>query len=62
MEEGDGFQLLRDRGKLVVLIDRLLTDLLKETRSIKRVNSAFDCKEVPAISILDYLRSKGAER
>jgi|JI10StandDraft_1071094.scaffolds.fasta_scaffold2622201_1 hypothetical protein len=59
MEEGDGFGLLRSRGELIVLIDRLMEDLLKETRSLKRVNSAFDCKDIPGISVLEYLRSNG---
>ncbi len=38
------FALLEDKTQLIHLIDRLLTDLLGETKQLKKVGSAFDCK------------------
>ena len=61
-EAGEGFALLGDKTQLVHLIDRLLTDLLNETKELKKTGSAFDCKEVPGISVLEYLKSKLANR
>ena len=52
----DEYWLLEDKGRLILLIDRLLSDLLRETAHLERVASAFDCREVPAISVLDYLK------
>jgi hypothetical protein len=49
-------KLLGDSGVLIELIDKLLTDILQDTRQLERGSSAFHCKEVPAISVGDYLR------
>ncbi|CAM6005974.1 unnamed protein product [Sphagnum balticum] len=57
MEE-KGFGLLEDKTELIHLIDRLLTELLRETRSLPKLKSSFDCREPPGISVLDYLKSK----
>ena len=51
------FTLLEDKTELIYLIDKLLNDLLGETREMARTGSRFECKEVPGISVLDYLRS-----
>lgn len=55
-EAADGFALLEDKTELIHLIDKLLSDLLKETKGVDRTPSPFDCKEVPGISILEYLK------
>ena len=55
-EQADCFALLNDKTELVHLIDRLLTDLLSETKGLPRAPSPFDCREIPAISVLDYLK------
>lgn len=52
------FALLQDRTELIYLIDKLLNDLLAETRDLPRTGSRFECKDVPGISVLDYLRRK----
>lgn len=57
-EAADSFDLLGDKTELIRLIDRLLGDLLSETKGLRGTNSCFDCKEVPAISILEYLRRR----
>jgi hypothetical protein len=60
MKKDNSYELLDDKSELIFLIDRLLTDLLNETRTLPRLPSAFDCKEVPNISVHDYLaRSMG---
>ena len=58
MKKDSTFDLLADKSELVFLIDRLLTDLLNETRTLPRLPSAFDCKDVPNISVHDYLARK----
>jgi hypothetical protein len=57
-ESVDRFALLSDKTELIYLIDKLLTDLLSETKNLEKSTSGFDCKDVPAISVLDYLKSK----
>lgn len=48
--------LLGDKDRLIDAITKLLTDLLAETQGIPRQPTPFDCKQVPAIPIRDYLR------
>jgi hypothetical protein len=48
--------ILADKEKLLDLITKLLGDLLTETRDIPRQPTPFDCKQIPAIAIRDYLR------
>jgi hypothetical protein len=55
MQKDSPFALLADKSELIFLIDRLLTDLLGETRSLPKLPSPFDCKDVPNISVHDYL-------
>lgn len=55
MQKDSPFALLADKSELIFLIDRLLTDLLSETRSLSKSASPFDCKDVPNISVHDYL-------
>jgi hypothetical protein len=55
MKKDNAFDLLTDKSELIFLIDRLLTDLLNETRTLPRLSSTFDCKDVPNISVHDYL-------
>ena len=57
-EAADSFALLEDKSELIRLIDHLLRDLLSETKGLNKVASLFDCKEVPAISILEYMRRR----
>ena len=57
-EAADGFALLKDKTELIYLIDKLLSDLLAETKGVERSPSPFDCKDVPAISILEYLKRR----
>lgn len=49
--------VLEDKGVLIDLIDKLLTDILGETREMEKGSSAFHCGQPPAISVGDYLRS-----
>jgi hypothetical protein len=55
MQKDSPFALLADKSELIFLIDRLLTDLLGETRALPKLPSPFDCKDVPNISVHDYL-------
>ena len=55
MKKDSSFDLLTDKSELIFLIDRLLSDLLNETRALPGVASTFDCKNVPNISVHDYL-------
>ena len=55
MKKDRSFDLLTDKSELIFLIDRLLYDLLNETRTLPGVPSTFDCKNVPNISVHDYL-------
>ena len=57
MKRDNSFDLLSDKSELVFLIDRLLTDLLNETRTLDRLPCPFNCKERPSISVHDYLVS-----
>ncbi len=50
--------ILSERSELIDLIDRLLIDILNETKSIEKGSSVFHCKEAPTISISMYLKSK----
>jgi hypothetical protein len=48
--------LLGDKERLMDAITKLLGDLLSETQGLPRQATAFDCKQIPAIAIRDYLR------
>ncbi len=48
--------LLCDKERLIDAITKLLGDLLAETQGLPRQATAFDCKQIPAIAIRDYLR------
>jgi hypothetical protein len=47
--------LLNDRTKLIELIYRLLEDILATTSEMPKGNSKFHAKQVPAMSVRDYL-------
>ncbi len=47
--------ILEDRELLLKLMSKLLNNLLTETQNLPRKKSAFDCRNVPTISIHDYL-------
>lgn len=47
--------LLNDRAKLIELIYRLLEDILATTSEMPKGNSKFHAKQVPAMSVRDYL-------
>jgi hypothetical protein len=47
--------LLNDRAKLIELIYRLLEDILVTTSEMPKGNSKFHAKQVPAMSVRDYL-------
>jgi hypothetical protein len=49
--------VLNDRLLLISLIDRLLSDILSDTRDMPSAHSPFHCPdEPPAISVGDYLK------
>jgi hypothetical protein len=47
--------LLNDRAKLIELIYRLLEDILATTSEMPKGNTKFHAKQVPAMSVRDYL-------
>lgn len=47
--------LLTDRAKLIELIYRLLEDILATTSEMPKGSSKFHAKQVPAMSVRDYL-------
>lgn len=47
--------LLTDRVKLIELIYRLLEDILATTSEMPKGNSKFHAKQVPTMSVRDYL-------
>lgn len=47
--------LLNERAKLIELIYRLLEDILATTSEMPKGNSKFHAKQVPAMSVCDYL-------
>lgn len=50
-------RVLNDRLLLISLIDRLLSDILSDTRDMPSAHSPFHCPdEPPAISVGDYLK------
>jgi hypothetical protein len=50
-------RVLNDKLLLISLIDRLLTDILSDTRSMDSGASPFHCKDdAPSISVGDYLK------
>jgi hypothetical protein len=50
-------RVLNDRLLLISLIDRLLSDILSDTRDLPSAHSPFHCPdEPPAISVGDYLK------
>lgn len=48
-------KLLTDRTKLVELIYKLLEDIMVTTSDMPKGNSKFHAKQVPAMSVRDYL-------
>lgn len=48
-------QLLSDRAKLIELIYKLLEDILATTSDMPKGNSKFHAKQIPAMSVRDYL-------
>lgn len=46
---------MQDRTKLIELIYRLLEDILATTSEMPKGNSKFHAKQVPAMSVRDYL-------
>lgn len=48
-------KLLTDRVKLIELIYKLLEDILATTSEMPKGNSKFHAKQVPAMSVRDYL-------
>jgi hypothetical protein len=50
--------VLNDKLLLISLIDKLLTDILTDTRELDPGSSPFHCKdEAPSIAVGDYLKS-----
>ena len=49
--------MLRDKALLIDLIDKLLSEILRDTITLPRGSSPFHCKEIPAISTGNYLGS-----
>lgn len=58
VEPGVNEKLLTSREKLIELIDRLLEDILEATKDMGKGNSKFHAKQIPAMSVLDYLTRK----
>lgn len=51
-------RVLNDKLLLISLIDKLLTDILTDTRELDPGSSPFHCKdEAPSIAVGDYLKS-----
>lgn len=49
--------MLTDKLLLIDLIDKLLSEILADTKDLEKGRSPFHCKDVPSISLGNYLKS-----